>query len=102
MDLSERELIRRISQANSLRAEGDIEEISTFSIYTILMGLYPNNQVYIMMERFCGKSPFESDSEDSQLLYVKAIEDLLSLPDSQIKPIVSVYKNQPEIVGTLC
>ncbi|CAG9334209.1 unnamed protein product [Blepharisma stoltei] len=35
MDLNESELISRISQANSLRVEGDIEEISTFSIYKI-------------------------------------------------------------------
>ncbi|CAG9334204.1 unnamed protein product [Blepharisma stoltei] len=96
MDLSESELISRISQANSFRVEGDIEEISTFSIYTILMGLYPNNQVYIMMERFFGKSPFESDSEDSQLLYVKEIENLLNLPGGPIKPIVSVHKNKPD------
>ncbi|CAG9334233.1 unnamed protein product [Blepharisma stoltei] len=96
MDLSDKELIRRIAFANFSKACGKVQEISDFSIYKTLERLYPNNQVSIVMERFFGKSPFESGSEDSQLLYVKRIENLLYQPNSRMKPIVSVYKNQSE------
>ncbi|CAG9334228.1 unnamed protein product [Blepharisma stoltei] len=96
MGLSDKELIGRIIFANFLKPEGEVQEISDFSIYKILGWLYPSNQVSILMERFFGKSPFESGSEDSQLLYVKRIENLLGQSDGRMNSIVSVYKNHFE------